>query len=275
MAARSRPRGATRRTRARAGARGDRTPGPPPTHPVVELAARHLGEAYVWGARVPMANAGWRGPWDCAEFVSWCVFHATGVLYGTEPKDPLLADAYTGWWEKQARADGAEVAVELAARTPGAVVLRIPASGRTGHIAISDGQGGTIEAHGQADGVSRHPISGRIWDTGVLVPGVTYFASESPVLVAPPSGSVLRVTSPLTRGPTVRAVQSALERKGFHPGALDGIYGPQTASAVRAFQVANGLVADGEAGPITLGALGADPTPSARASGADTRRRRA
>jgi len=259
MAARSRSRGATRRTRARNAARAVRRAGPQSTHPIVELAARHIGEAYVFGTRAPMANAGWRGPWDCAEFVSWCVFHATGVLYGTEPKDPLHANAFTGWWADQARADGATVPVETAARTPGAVVLRIPATGRTGHIAISDGHGGTIEAHSSADGVSRHLVGGRIWDMGVLVPGVSYFANESPVVVAPPAERVLRVTNPLTRGAKVRAVQSALHEKGFHPGTLDGIYGPQTASAVRAFQVASGLVADGEAGPITLVALGLAP----------------
>ncbi|MGH7288064.1 MAG: CHAP domain-containing protein, partial [Myxococcota bacterium] len=164
MVARSRSRGATRRTRGRSTAHTARRAAPQPTHPIVDLAARHIGEAYVFGTRAPMANASWRGPWDCAEFVSWCVFHATGVLYGTEPKEPLHADAFTGWWAEQARADGAAVTVELAARTPGAVVLRVPATGRTGHIAICDGHGGTIEAHSSADGVSRHRVGGRIWD---------------------------------------------------------------------------------------------------------------
>ena len=38
--------------------------------------------------------------------------------------------------------------------------------------------------------------------------------------------------------------------------AADGIYGPQTRRAVRAFQRAHGLIVDGIAGPQTLGALG-------------------
>src|SRR5947209_1440452 len=63
---------------------------------VVALARRHVGEEYILGARAPMANAAWKGPWDCAEFVSWCVFQATGILYGTKPRnDPMLADAFT------------------------------------------------------------------------------------------------------------------------------------------------------------------------------------
>ncbi|MBN1239495.1 MAG: peptidoglycan-binding protein, partial [Gammaproteobacteria bacterium] len=43
--------------------------------------------------------------------------------------------------------------------------------------------------------------------------------------------------------------------RGYATGSLDGVFGPQTASAVRAFQADSGLVADGEAGPKTLKAL--------------------
>ena len=50
-------------------------------------------------------------------------------------------------------------------------------------------------------------------------------------------------------------IQQALAQLGFKPGALDGIWGRQTASAVRAFQTSKGLEADGVVGPLTLGAL--------------------
>jgi hypothetical protein len=225
-------------------------------HPVIEVAEKHLGETYVLGARTPMADAGWHGPWDCAEFASWCVFRATGVLYGTQPREPVRADAYTGYWADQALADAANVDIALAARTPGALLLRVPAAGRIGHIAISDGLGGTIEAHSKARGVCRDIVDGRRWSFGVLVPGVTYFANDAPVEVTPPPAGLLRVTEPLTRGPRVRAVQKALREQSYHPGPLDGVYGPQTASAVRDFQAAHGLVADGEVGPLTAKALG-------------------
>jgi len=54
----------------------------------------------------------------------------------------------------------------------------------------------------------------------------------------------------------VRQIQQALSQKGVNPGPIDGIYGPLTAAAVRAFQTANALVADGEVGPKTAQALG-------------------
>ena len=40
------------------------------------------------------------------------------------------------------------------------------------------------------------------------------------------------------RGALVALLQLALERAGQMPGALDGIFGAQTAAAVRAFQAA-------------------------------------
>jgi N-acetylmuramoyl-L-alanine amidase len=127
---------------------------------IVELARQHLGEQYIFGARVPTNNPGWIGPWDCAGFASWCVYQATGILYGTEPRDSsILADAYTGYWAAQAKADNAFISVEDAARIPGACVLRIPKPGRRGHIVLSDGQGGTIEAHSANRGVIQHALA--------------------------------------------------------------------------------------------------------------------
>jgi peptidoglycan hydrolase-like protein with peptidoglycan-binding domain len=53
----------------------------------------------------------------------------------------------------------------------------------------------------------------------------------------------------------VRDLQSALTARGFNPGSADGIFGPKTDAAVRAFQQANGLAVDGIVGPQTLAAL--------------------
>lgn len=58
------------------------------------------------------------------------------------------------------------------------------------------------------------------------------------------------------RGALVALLQLALERAGQMPGALDGIFGAQTAAAVRAFQAANALVPDGIAGAQTHRARG-------------------
>ena len=65
--------------------------------------------------------------------------------------------------------------------------------------------------------------------------------------------SVLRQGS---RGDTVRTVQSKLRRWGYYSGSVDGIYGPATERAVRAFQKKNGLAVDGIVGRATFKALG-------------------
>jgi peptidoglycan hydrolase-like protein with peptidoglycan-binding domain len=53
----------------------------------------------------------------------------------------------------------------------------------------------------------------------------------------------------------VAVLQFALERRGFPTGGVDGIFGPGTKVALRAYQRFRGLLSDGIAGPATIGAL--------------------
>jgi peptidoglycan hydrolase-like protein with peptidoglycan-binding domain len=55
---------------------------------------------------------------------------------------------------------------------------------------------------------------------------------------------------------TVKNVQQALKDKGYDPGPVDGIMGPQTRSALKKYQASQNLDADGRIGPKTLGSLG-------------------
>ncbi|MDI3331542.1 MAG: peptidoglycan-binding protein [Micrococcus sp.] len=57
------------------------------------------------------------------------------------------------------------------------------------------------------------------------------------------------------RGQAVRRLQTALHDAGHAAGAADGIFGAQTAQAVRGFQAAIGTMVDGQAGPLTWSAL--------------------
>ena len=56
-------------------------------------------------------------------------------------------------------------------------------------------------------------------------------------------------------GPEVRVLQRALAHLGYSPGTIDGQYGPSTTQAVKNFQTAHGLTADGVCGPKTIAAL--------------------
>lgn len=53
----------------------------------------------------------------------------------------------------------------------------------------------------------------------------------------------------------IKEIQAALARFGYHPGPLDGIWGPLSKAAIVAFQHDHGLEPDGLVGPLTQGIL--------------------
>src|SRR3954463_7086617 len=55
--------------------------------------------------------------------------------------------------------------------------------------------------------------------------------------------------------PRVRSLQRRLQQLGYHPGPVDGRFGPRTEAAVIGFQRDHRLVGDGIAGPLTYAAL--------------------
>ena len=84
------------------------------------------------------------------------------------------------------------------------------------------------------------------------------FSSAYAAYAAAIGGATRADASVLRRGAlgeAVRALQTALTAQG-HALSPDGIFGPATERAVRAFQARNGLAVDGIAGPATIAALG-------------------
>ena len=76
-------------------------------------------------------------------------------------------------------------------------------------------------------------------------------------------------------GPAVKLLQSQLQAHGITPGPIDGIFGPKTEAAVRAFQRKAGLEVDGQAGPKTWGKLLASGKAEAHGDAAAATRRKA
>ncbi len=75
------------------------------------------------------------------------------------------------------------------------------------------------------------------------------------------------------QGEDVAAIQSQLNSLGFNAGAADGDFGDATVSAVKAFQKARGLEADGVIGPQTYRALMGRDIPVSRDSSTTSVRR--
>ncbi len=119
--------------------------------------------------------------------------------------------------------------------------------------------------------------SGNATETGTptTVPtgGTIVFNQESPspgaentiqTVTGSPSPAAPTTPAPITPTPTpksmrlgfqgeaVRTVQRRLRELGYYTGSIDGDFGKETEKAVKAFQKANGLSADGKVGEQTL-----------------------
>jgi hypothetical protein len=221
---------------------------------VLAIANTRLGETYHRGARAVLSNEKHHGPWDCAEFASWCAFQTYGFVFGAFGTDPETADPYSGKWYSDAMDQNASVSIDEALGTPGAILIRKPGDLhiKIGHVAISLGNGSTIEARSAKYGIGIFSgAATRPWSIGCLLPGVTYSAGSIPH--APDIG-ILRLVKPYLKGAAVTKVQERLRDLGFGLDP-DGVYGPRTEAAVLNFQAMEGLTYDGEVGRDTAAAL--------------------
>jgi N-acetylmuramoyl-L-alanine amidase len=222
---------------------------------ILKIARTKLGQKYILGALAPKDDADWNGPWDCAEYCAWAVYQATERLFGCidNTVSPAKADAYTGAYARDAKKYAKIISVDQAAKIPGALVLRVPYTGKIGHVVFSDGLGETAEAHSANRGTTTGMISGRRWDYGILIPWVEY-STGKPVVVTPPK-KIYRNIRPMMKGKAITLIQEALKENKFNPGKIDGVFGDMTEAAVRLFQNVLGLLIDGEVGPETINAL--------------------
>lgn len=90
----------------------------------------------------------------------------------------------------------------------------------------------------------------------MFIPGFEYGKPKA-VKLAPPA-FIYRLGASNMRAAVVTKIQMALSAAGISPGVVDGVFGPNTAAAVAAFQNVEGLVVDGQVGPETARALDVD-----------------
>jgi cell wall-associated NlpC family hydrolase len=123
---------------------------------VVHAALRQEGDRYVYGAEVRLDDPD-PDAWDCAELVEWAVHQAGGkICDGSQLQRAACRRA------------GTMIPVELGLATRGALLFTDT------HVAISLGNGWTIEARGKAWGVGIFRAVGRGWKEAARVPGLRY-----------------------------------------------------------------------------------------------------
>ena len=133
----------------------------------LQSALAQTGDAYVWGASASPTDPN-PTAFDCSELVKWAAKRA-GV------------DLPDGSWLQylQLKQQGATIPVEQALQTPGALLFSFsheptPGGGRPSHthVAISLGNGKTIEARGRSYGVGSFDAANR-FQYAAVVPGLT------------------------------------------------------------------------------------------------------
>jgi peptidoglycan hydrolase-like protein with peptidoglycan-binding domain len=112
------------------------------------------GKSYVFGAEASANDPNPRA-FDCSELVEWAARRA-GVTVPDGSINQINA--------------ARPMSVEEALRTPGALLFR---SGSPNHIAISLGDGRTIEARGRRFGVGIFSAEGRGWTRAGTIPGLS------------------------------------------------------------------------------------------------------
>jgi N-acetylmuramoyl-L-alanine amidase len=217
---------------------------------VLPFAKAYIGSPYVFGVLVPKLKPGYVGAFDCAEFVAYAIAQVLKVTdYGVRN-----GDAYTGFFQVDGKAKGILISVKEAASIPGAILLRYPAPGAIGHVAFSQGNGKTIEAHSTKYGVIESKVDGRRWDTGIILPGIEYKPLEPVKTDAPVV--VYRFKHPMMQSPLIKAAQNRLKKLGFYmEPKTDEFFGTKMLDALLRFQRSKGLIVDGEFTPTGETAL--------------------
>lgn len=177
---------------------------------------------------------------DCRGFSHWCLSQVgidiTGGYVGRQWTDK-------NWDEKGD--------IALMPDLVCCVFIR-KADGGWSHTGLHVGGGRIIHCSGE---VKRDTVGGsRSW-THYAIPKGLYTADE--IAAARKEKPIMRTMKQGARGEDVRQLQEALNALGYICGQADGIFGAATEKAVRAFQTAEGIAADGIAGPVTLTLLAA------------------
>jgi cell wall-associated NlpC family hydrolase len=132
----------------------------------LDSALGQTGDRYVFGAETRLDNPN-PDTFDCSELVQWAA-HQAGV------------DVGDGTWVQymQLEKQGATISVEQAMKTPGALLFSFPEKPVPGraypqsHVAISLGDGRTIEARGRRYGVGSWSAENR-FEYAAVIPGLS------------------------------------------------------------------------------------------------------
>jgi cell wall-associated NlpC family hydrolase len=121
----------------------------------VALALQQAGKRYIYGVEVKLSDPN-PSAFDCSELVQWAASRA-----GITPEVPDGSAAQLA----HCRRNNSTLSIPQAINTKGALLFM------NGHVAISLGNGSTIEAMNPSNGVRKGKAAGRAWIAGAKIPG--------------------------------------------------------------------------------------------------------
>ncbi|WP_446220011.1 peptidoglycan-binding protein [Micromonospora sp. IBHARD004] len=213
----------------------------------VGLLLKQRGDEYRFGHEVSLKDPD-PDLFDCAELVQW---GCAGLQI-----QPTMPDG--SWLQaRHCRSHNTMTPVARAVDTQGALLFKFlgnPFQGprpATVHVAVSLGNGSTIEARGRRWGVGQFSAQGRGWTHAALIPGLRYERRTVAPAEPRPAWPGRYLTQPPTMaGDDVTAWQQQMKRRGWRIG-VDGRYGDDSEKVCRQFQTDKRLTVDGIVGPET------------------------
>jgi hypothetical protein len=151
---------------------------------MLQAALAQVGDQYVFGAEVDVNDPNPQ-VWDCAELTKWAAHQAGADIPGSSFEQYL-----------DLKAKGLLIPIEQAEHTPGALVFHfssepVEGGGRPdeAHVALSLGDGRTVEAQSEETGVITDDNIGGRFEYAALLPGVDYGNATTPTAMDIPSAA--------------------------------------------------------------------------------------
>lgn len=192
--------------------------------------------------------------YDCAQLTRYACKAA-----GQE----LVSGANSQWrkvaWEKKGE-------IDTLPDVPGVILYHANSSGTMTHTGVYIGGGYAVEARAAKYGVVKTMVKDRTWTHWAALPGVLSGEIINAIPAEPkeeqtsPAGNTVTADSGVismktlrsgSKGTQVKVLQWLLNESGYDCGEADGIFGAKTVAAVKAYQKAKGLSADGICGKNT------------------------
>lgn len=209
------------------------------------------------GKQSACAGCKWDGKqaYDCAQL----------TRYSCKAAGQELVSGANSQWKKTAWDQTGKIGT--LPDVPGVLLYHVNSSGTMTHTGVYIGGGYAVEARAAKYGVVKTAVKDRTWTHWAALPGVLTgeeltIVPDAPAVDLPEpeetktetaKAEVITMTTLRSgsRGTQVKVLQYLLNEFGFDCGSADGIFGQKTLAAVKSYQKAKGLTADGICGKNT------------------------